>query len=335
MNEKASIFQCSLAKKIHQAVRCGSDETIVIQDPPQPQEMQKLFRSLTPAELEQVPNLIIHATLQKNTAYPTLFLPLTIGCAVQGRLLIKKGKRQLILNEKNYRIMNQGEYVTEAREANSKALRISFNSQFANEVLSSLITSDDQLLDGARQNLTQKLYLFARTHPHDTLISPLLANIRNHIEKNMDPLLLEEILHRLLERVFLMHRRVTKEISRLPVIKKSTQLELYQRIHDAKEYIEDQLSTPLRLASIAQTAGLSKHHFLRLFKSLIGETPYRYIQRRRLEEFRQLILSDPISITEACYDVGFSDLSECSRLFKKYYGLSPRKFCQNNSNKIF
>ncbi len=334
MKEKNTSFHCPWVKKIHHAVVHALPEPIVIQGPPHPEETKKLFNRFSAASLAQVPSLIINTQLKQQSYYPTILSPLTVGCAVKGRMALEKSNKRLILNHKNYRIMNHGNYVTEAIEK-SEALRICFNGHFAADVFSSLVSPADRLLDNPDPSSQTKIWFFEKTHHHDQMVSPLLWKIREAIQQQETNIhFLEEGLHQLLESLLFVHRNIAEEIQHIPAIKKSTRIELYQRVHHAREYIEDQLSSPLRLENIAKAAALSKHHFLRLFKQLLGETPYRYIQRRRLEEFRELLLSENISITGACYQVGFSDLSDCSRLFKREYGLSPRKFRETKHKNI-
>ncbi|MBQ7319852.1 MAG: AraC family transcriptional regulator [Clostridia bacterium] len=68
--------------------------------------------------------------------------------------------------------------------------------------------------------------------------------------------------------------------------------------------------------------GISRSHLTRLFTAHIGTTPYGYLQSFKLNHAKQL-LSRGASVTEACFDSGFSDYSNFIQLFRKQVGLSP------------
>ena len=76
-------------------------------------------------------------------------------------------------------------------------------------------------------------------------------------------------------------------------------------------------------------AGLSPFHFLRSFASVIGVTPHQYLVRARLRRAARLLADDARPITEIAYAVGFGDLSNFVRTFRRAAGVSPRGFRRN------
>lgn len=84
---------------------------------------------------------------------------------------------------------------------------------------------------------------------------------------------------------------------------------------------EKNLESPFTLEEIADLAGFSKYHFNRMFYGCICETPFKFIQRLRLEQAASLIASKPqLSITEIAFSCGFNDLAVFSRNFKTHFG---------------
>jgi AraC-like DNA-binding protein len=77
---------------------------------------------------------------------------------------------------------------------------------------------------------------------------------------------------------------------------------------------------------LAGSLGLSRAHFIRSFRDTFGETPHRYLQRRRLERAMALLRETDSSVTEICFDVGFSSLGTFSRTFREVVGESPREY---------
>jgi AraC-like DNA-binding protein len=97
---------------------------------------------------------------------------------------------------------------------------------------------------------------------------------------------------------------------------------LYKRIVQAKLFIDRHYSEAIDLDNIAGTAYFSKFHFIRLFKTIYGHTPHRYLVKVRLEEAK-LLLEKEHPVSEACYDTGFESLTSFSALFKRYTGFTP------------
>jgi AraC-like DNA-binding protein len=98
------------------------------------------------------------------------------------------------------------------------------------------------------------------------------------------------------------------------------------RMCRARDLIRDCYTEQIMLADCAAEAGLSPWHLLRSFRDLFGETPKEYVTRLRLERARDLLTVTDRSVTEVCFDVGFTSLGTFSVLFKRHMGLSPITF---------
>lgn len=79
----------------------------------------------------------------------------------------------------------------------------------------------------------------------------------------------------------------------------------------------------LDVPALAAVAGVSAAHFNRTFRAAFGETPHRYLQRRRVERAMFLLRVTTTSVTDVCFDVGFSSLGTFSRTFKEIVGVAP------------
>jgi len=87
---------------------------------------------------------------------------------------------------------------------------------------------------------------------------------------------------------------------------------------------------PLDVAAVAAVAHVSPAHFSRSFRVVFGETPHRYLQRRRVERSMFLLRETERSITDVCLDVGFSSLGTFSRTFTAIVGETPSAYRQGN-----
>ncbi len=82
----------------------------------------------------------------------------------------------------------------------------------------------------------------------------------------------------------------------------------------------------LDVAALAEIACVSKAHFIRTFKATFGETPHRYLQRRRVERAMYLLRTTDTDITDICMNVGFSSLGTFSRTFTEIVGETPTRY---------
>src|SRR3954447_11621887 len=95
------------------------------------------------------------------------------------------------------------------------------------------------------------------------------------------------------------------------------------RVRDA---MDRAYASPLDVPSLARVAHVSEAHFIRTFRATFGETPHRYLQRRRVERAMFLLRETDRSVTEICLDVGFTSLGTFSRTFRDIVGESPTQY---------
>jgi AraC family transcriptional regulator len=87
--------------------------------------------------------------------------------------------------------------------------------------------------------------------------------------------------------------------------------------------IESNPDNGLALATLAQEAGLSPYHFLRIFERLTGVTPHQYILRIRLRKTALRLAAEPANVLDIALDSGFGDVSNFNRTFRAEFGVSP------------
>ena len=99
-----------------------------------------------------------------------------------------------------------------------------------------------------------------------------------------------------------------------------------RRMLRARDKMDRSYDKPLDVAALARVALTSEAHFIRTFKETFGETPHRYLQRRRLERAMALLRETERPVTEICLDVGFTSLGSFSRTFTRVVGMSPTAY---------
>nr|WP_203993613.1 AraC family transcriptional regulator [Micromonospora lutea] len=94
----------------------------------------------------------------------------------------------------------------------------------------------------------------------------------------------------------------------------------------ARDAMDRAYAQPLDIPSLARIAHVSEAHFIRTFRATFGETPHRYLQRRRVERAMDLLLNTGRDVTDICTAVGFGSLGTFSRTFRQIVGESPTDY---------
>jgi transcriptional regulator GlxA family with amidase domain len=98
------------------------------------------------------------------------------------------------------------------------------------------------------------------------------------------------------------------------------------RMLRARDVMDRRYAEPLDVPTLARIAYVSEAHFIRTFRATFGETPNRYLQRRRVERAMFLLRSTDRSVTDICMDVGFTSLGTFSRVFRDIVGEPPSDY---------
>jgi AraC-like DNA-binding protein len=102
--------------------------------------------------------------------------------------------------------------------------------------------------------------------------------------------------------------------------------ELNRRMLRARDAIDRAYGHPLDIPNLAQVASVSEAHFIRTFKATFGETPHRYLQRRRVERAMFMLRESDRSVTDICLEVGFTSLGTFSRTFRDIVQVTPSEY---------
>jgi AraC-like DNA-binding protein len=99
-----------------------------------------------------------------------------------------------------------------------------------------------------------------------------------------------------------------------------------QRMNKALNYISEHITQKLTLTEVSRSVNLAPPVFSRFFSKLARKTFSQYILESRVNNACSLLQETNLSISEICYSVGFSNLSNFNRLFKKEKNMTPREF---------
>lgn len=106
--------------------------------------------------------------------------------------------------------------------------------------------------------------------------------------------------------------------------------DMNRRLLRARDAMDRSYAEPLDVRAVAAVACISPAHFSRSFRAVFGETPHRYLQRRRVERSMFLLRETDRSVTQICFDVGFTSLGTFSRTFRVIVGETPSGYRLGN-----
>lgn len=103
----------------------------------------------------------------------------------------------------------------------------------------------------------------------------------------------------------------------------STERDAVRRV---REYLETSYEANTALDELADIAGLSPFHLVRVFKGETGLPPHTYLTHVRIMRAREMLQNNPLSIADVAYATGFTDQSHLTRWFKRIVGVTPGKY---------
>ena len=98
------------------------------------------------------------------------------------------------------------------------------------------------------------------------------------------------------------------------------------RMRRILDYIEEHLDGNLSLEAMAAEVEISPVYFARVFRAAVGQSPHRYVLRRRIERAKELLRNTEMTVVDVALAVGFSSQSHLSYWFQRYVGVSPAAY---------
>jgi AraC-like DNA-binding protein len=102
----------------------------------------------------------------------------------------------------------------------------------------------------------------------------------------------------------------------------------------ARDLLDREYASPLNIPAMARVALMSPWHFSRRFREAYGETPYGYLQTRRVERAMALLRRGELSVTDVCMTVGFTSLGSFSSTFTKLVGEPPSVYRARDHSRL-
>ena len=107
--------------------------------------------------------------------------------------------------------------------------------------------------------------------------------------------------------------------------------ETVEKLNTIIQHIEKNIAKNLTIEELSGMACLHPNYFIRIFKKHFGTSPIQYINKRRIEEAKRLLVTSNLTLAEICGVVGITNIYYLSKLFKDYTGISPSNYRKQNA----
>ncbi|WP_252504880.1 helix-turn-helix domain-containing protein [Sporosarcina sp. Marseille-Q4943] len=265
-------------------------------------------------------NFILHA--KSNEFYWEGDGQLSIKTFSNGKALYKTDRGFFAVEENRYLLLNEGPYTIGIEEKQDvESFCMFFGDGFAEEVFRTMDTSTNDLLTDPYKK-AEPLYFFERTYEMSPSLAGQINTLKRH-HKQLDANWHEEQFHRIIQILISEQLTTVREVESIQALRKSTRVELYQRVTTAHEYIRAFFTEPLQLADIAKVSYLSPNHLLRTYAQVFGLTPHQHISALRIEKAKKLLANFDLNMTDIAFEIGFLNSVSFSKMFKQHMGMSP------------
>jgi len=126
-------------------------------------------------------------------------------------------------------------------------------------------------------------------------------------------------------------------VARLETAKTVAQALVFQghpSVDLARRTLDDHPIEPWTLYDLGRLCGLSPNHLIKLFKAETGESPYRYLLKRRLERAKELLGRAEFSITSIAFESGFRSSQHFAKIFRQEMGVSASEYRRKTQGRL-
>ncbi|WP_167957424.1 AraC family transcriptional regulator [Anaerosporobacter faecicola] len=169
----------------------------------------------------------------------------------------------------------------------------------------------------------------------DQILLPTLQKKLNHIRTEYEqpsPFMEASINAYILQFFVALGRYEMKTVRRFLDVTPTKQHEYIETFMKVCTYITEHCAENISVDDLAEFAGFSKFHFIRLFKQFTNVTCYEYLVQKRIELAERLLIEPELSITEIAMRSGFGSLSSFNRVFKTAKNCTPSEYKKLNTS---
>ena len=283
-------------------------------------------------------NHTIYTDSEKNAIRFSNFKKLEASCAFTGLGVkyVAAGEEIYYANGKKYKV-KVGDYII-GNEFTKSLVQINSTEavqglciDISSDIIAEVAEFHDVNGSELKEFLLSDQFFVNRYNVKNTSLGYSLHEINQKIKTGVfsNDLQHNELFYSLAESIITDQRFVFEHLTNLDFKKNVTNEEVFRAILQAKLLIDERITKNLSLEQMALETGISKYHFIRVFKAAFGISPYQYQKRKRLELAKiDLLSGKEILFTAIRY--GFADTATFSKAFKQQFGISPGAVKKSN-----
>lgn len=258
--------------------------------------------------------------------------PFSLFYNLSGKSRVRLHRKWYQVSSDFYCLSNNGQtYDLHIPKGHTTTFNIHFGKSLFEEVTQLILKKNEWSLDNRENVNIPALEVLSRTEYMDDELRLKLFQLyryRQFCPGDYLPDREYELTTAILEYLILHAQSKLKKLDQISALRLGTRKELLKRVNAGLDYIHNADLVNLDLEKISQNSGLSKFHYIRVFKEIVGTTPTAYISRLRIQKANKLIFHTTKDLGEIALELGFSELSAFTRFYKRVTGSVPSSMRQ-------
>jgi|GEM_PF-1081178 len=263
--------------------------------------------------------------------------PFSLFYNFEGKSLVGLNKNWHTVSKDFYCVSNNSQFFNLhiPKGASTTTFNIHFGKSLFEDVIQHIFHASEWALDNFGNDKIPSFEVLPRTAFMDATFKSKLLLLHLYYEQNKENYSLDkeyEITASILELLLKENEKKLQKLVHIRAQKTSTKKELFKRINIGLDYIHSNELQGLNLENISKNCGLSKFHFIRVFKEIYGVSPNDYIAQLKAQKAQLLLINTKKDLTSISLKLGFSELSAFTRFYKRMTGESPSSARSKISN---
>ena len=252
--------------------------------------------------------------------YARMTQVLSVKTAWGGREVYRLARRELAVEDDRYLVLNEGSTYGSVLHAERPAwtFAVFLRPGLAEEVQQARRLTIARALEGGDDRRASGGFS-EHLRPHDAIVTPHLASMRSAVlAGERDEQWLEEQAVLLVDALLEAEAGDARRVNGLACARPATRREIARRVRLAADHIATHHAEPLDLAAMARVACLSRFHFLRWFRALLGMTPHAYLVAQRAAAARRALARGETDLERVALRVGFGSRASLRRALLRH-----------------
>lgn len=266
-------------------------------------------------------NAVRYSRIQKIEA-PVSFGAFGIKYVASGEEVYHINDKKFVVREGQYMIGNQftAAHVAIDQQCPAQGICIDISPKIITDVAEYHQVQSDELI----QFLLSEQFFVNRYNIQNTSLGYTLHEINRKIQdgSGINDLCKNELFYSLAESIVNDQRFVFDHLNKMDFKKYATNEEVFRAVLKARSMMDEQTLYNFTLEELSTAAGISKYHFIRIFKNTFGISPFQYQKKKRLA-FAKAEIQKGIAIADAAIKIGYPDVHSFTKAFKQCFGITP------------